>query len=433
MKDEKNQWNKEIFFNNTLSKKLEKFIPLRDKEITIYLCGPTLYDSIHIGNSRPIIVFDALVSFLKVFFRKEERTIKYVRNITDIDEKILNKMNLSNKKYKDFMDEQIRDFNESLSYIQLNTAISCRVTENIQEIIRNIETIIHRGNAYVTQLGNVYFSVENFADYKILTGQNRKDLESVSVENEKDKKKWEDFALWKRMDNQEISWDSPWGRGLPGWHIECSTMATTYLSDRIDIHCGGQDLIFPHHDNEIAQCWGMNGNIFCHYWLHNGMVLVDGKKMSKSLNNFIQLKEIVRDKESGDILKYLMLSTHYHQPLNFSQSKWEDASNNVKKVKKFLKTHENLWECDSYDNFCKKSEIDFLLCDLCKDFNTVGCIFNIHKKIGEFIKIFKDSSKEENFSLLQNIYYEIIFLLNSIAMDYTPFKIERNIIVRESE
>jgi cysteinyl-tRNA synthetase len=194
-------------------------------------------------------------------------------------------------------------------------------------------------------------------------------------------------------------------------------MATVYLADKIDIHGGGQDLIFPHHDNEIAQCWGMNGEIFCHYWLHNGMVLVNGQKMSKSLNNFIQLKEVVKNREEGDILKYLMLSTHYHQPLNFSKQKWEDASNNVKKIKKFLTLHKNLWEQQSYESFLENSEIDLLISDLCKDFNTVACIFNIHKTIKAFNNQLNNNAGE-NVSLLQNYYYQIIFMLNSMAMDY---------------
>ena len=384
-----------IKFFNIINKQLDEFIP--NKVIKLYCCGPTVYDDIHIGNSRPIIIFDALACFLKNYYRHQNITIEYVRNITDIDEKIINKVVQGGFIYKNFIEEQINNFLSLVGLLESFPAKNIRVTDNVDAIIDFIKSLVSKDLAYVTDQGNVYFNTKKCAVYQCLSGAHRQNEESISVVNETDKLHWEDFALWKRtygwdhiqlQDNEyyqgdSIFWSSPWGNGVPGWHIECSTIIKKYLGETIDLHGGGQDLIFPHHDNEIAQCWGLNNKIFCKYWIHNGMVLVNGKKMSKSTGNFIQLKEVVQDKESGDILKYLMLSTHYRQPLNFSQQKLLDAQNNVKKIKNFLKIYGHHYEINEYQEFCKKNLIH-LLEPMVEDFNTVQGLNEIHKWIKQF-------------------------------------------------
>jgi cysteinyl-tRNA synthetase len=418
-----------IKFFNSSNKIYEEFQP--NKVIKIYCCGPTIYDNIHIGNSRPIIIFDSLCCFLKNYYKNDNIKIKYIRNITDIDEKIINKVINNNIKYQDFIDNQINNFLNLTEYIQDFSPKNVRVTDYIDDIIQFIQQLIIKGYAYISTNNNVYFNTKKCPIYQCLSG-NRENIESITVENESDKLHWQDFALWKNIESQlnfheipiinnnnkifqtnnHIFWNSPWGYGIPGWHIECSTIINKELGCDIDIHGGGQDLIFPHHDNEIAQNWGLNNNLFCKYWLHNGMVLINGKKMAKSTGNFIQLKDIIYDKESGYILKYLMLSTHYKQPLNFTQDKWNNSKNNIEKIKTFIINNKNFFNQQDYQEFLKK-DLKYLLQDITNDFNTVNGLNNIHY----WIKQFKINKNFQQFNS-QEIFFNVLFLLNSLGLNF---------------
>jgi cysteinyl-tRNA synthetase len=411
------------FFNN-ITKQLEDFIP--QKSIKIYCCGPTVYDDIHIGNSRPIIIFDALACFLKNYYKDQGIAVEYVRNITDIDEKIINKVIQGGFVYKEFIQNQIKNFLSLMENFESFATKNIRVTDHVIHIIEFIQLLIHKELAYVTDQGNVYFNTKKCPVYQCLSGAHRQNEESISVINESDKIHWEDFALWKRTlgwdhihlegnqyyQGNSIFWSSPWGNGVPGWHIECSTIIRKYLGDTIDIHGGGQDLIFPHHDNEIAQCWAINNEIFCKYWLHNGMVLINGKKMAKSTGNFIQLKDVVQDKDTGNILKYLILSTHYRQPLNFSQQKLLDAQNNVKKIKNFFSQYGHYYDDDQYQQFHKKN-LTHLLDPMAQDFNTVQGLNEVHRWIKQFKAVEKIGVQWET----QQYFFNVIFILESFGLN----------------
>lgn len=424
-----------IKFFNCQNKIYEEFQP--KNIIKIYCCGPTIYDDIHIGNGRPIIVFDSLCCFLKNYYKNDNIEIKFIRNITDIDEKIINKVINNNYNYEKFIDEQLNNFLELMDLIEDFKPSNIRVTNYIESIINLINQLINKGYAYVSNKNNVYFNTKKCSIYQCLSGQDRENQESITVHNEDDKIHWQDFVLWKNIENQlsfneldplqslslnknnkifqtnnHICWKSPWGYGLPGWHIECSTIINELLGSEIDIHGGGQDLIFPHHDNEIAQNFGLNNNLFCKYWLHNGMVLINGKKMAKSTGNFIKLKDIVKDKDSAYILKYLMLSTHYKQPLNFSQDKWNNSENNINKIKNFLINNKSYFDEKHYKEFLKQ-DLKFLLESIENDFNTVNGINQIHYWIKQF-KILKNFQQ----SNLSNIYFNIIFLLDSLGLGF---------------
>ena len=402
---------------NYSTKKYENFEPLSN-EIKIYCCGPTVYDDIHIGNSRPLIVFDALACFLKNYYYNDGISVKYVRNITDIDEKIINKVKENNYDYNEFIHEQINNFYGLLNHLEVFHPINVRVSHCMDSIIDFISMLIEKKYGYISEKNNVYFDTKVCPIYGCLSGPQRENQKSISVINEEDKRHWQDFALWKTQNNEvsfsnTIHWDSPWGQGVPGWHIECSTIIKEYLGDKIDIHGGGQDLIFPHHDNEIAQCWGIHNDLFCSYWIHNGMVLVEGKKMAKSLGNFIKLKDVVHNKQDGHILKYLILSTHYSQPLNFSQDKLINSQNNVKKIKKFLENYKDIFNEDHYKTFLHQNNKEILI-PLTKDFNTVEAINDIHKYIKEFKELMTMDQKE----YCQKIFFKIIFLLDSLSLDF---------------
>lgn len=408
---------------NIITQKLE---PLEFQEIIkIYCCGPTIYDDIHIGNGRPLVIFNALTSFLKKYY--PNKTIKYVRNITDIDEKIINKVLNNNSSYDNFIQKELNNFNELMDYIDAYKPLQIRVTDVIEDIKQYITILIEKDYGYVTNEGNVYFNVKKFPHYKCIC-RHTDDKPSITTENEKDKHHWEDFALWKRIYNYDeintdgihqtqdkIFWSSPWGNGIPGWHIECSTIINKYLGDVIDIHGGGQDLMFPHHDNELAQNWGLYEKIFCHHWLHNGMVLIDGKKMAKSTGNFIHLKNIVKDEYSGNVFKYLILSTHYRQPLNFSENKWKDASNNFSKIFKFIHNHkESFWNKDDYQKFINEDN-QWLLDPITHDFNTVIGLNEIHK----WIKNFKNIYQLKQMDLAKNYYFYGIFIGESLGFNFS--------------
>lgn len=300
---------------NTLTRRKEELKTIDEGEVKIYACGPTVYNYIHIGNARPICVFDTLRRYLEYRGYK----VKYVQNFTDIDDKIIKKAIEENSDYKTVSEKYIEEFWTDAHGLNFREAtVHPKATENIDEIINIIQTLVDKGFAYLVENGDVYFSPKKFDEYGKLSHQPLEDLEAGARINIGElKKEPMDFALWKGAKPGEPYWESPWGKGRPGWHIECSAMAGRYLGKTIDIHCGGQDLIFPHHENEIAQSECCNGVPFANYWMHNGYINVDNVKMSKSLGNFFTVRDVA-EKYGYEPIRYLMISSQYRSPINYS-------------------------------------------------------------------------------------------------------------------
>src|SRR5699024_5362058 len=300
---------------NTLTRKKEEFLPIKKDEISMYNCGPTVYDFIHVGNARPLVVFDTL----RRFFIYKGYDVKFVVNFTDVDDKIIEKANKENTTLKAISERYIDAFMEDAEGLNLYDyeTINPRATEFINEMIKFIEGLVDKGAAYNVD-GNVYFNIESAKDYGKLSKKNLDELRSGSrIEVNKEKKNPMDFALWKKAKSEEPYWESPWGKGRTGWHIECSVMAKSLLGDTIDIHSGGEDLQFPHHENEIAQSETLADKPFANYWLHNGMITVNNQKMAKSEGNFFTIKDI-SDEYSLEALRLFLLFANYKSTNNFS-------------------------------------------------------------------------------------------------------------------
>ncbi len=315
-------------FYNTLTGKKEEFIPLEPGKVKMYACGPTVYDYFHIGNARTFIIFDALRRYLK--YRGYDVT--FVQNFTDVDDKIINRAREEGVPPGEISEKFIQIYFEDSETLGIERAdIYPKVTENIDEIIEFIEELIDKGYAYESE-GDVYFDVSKFEDYGKLSKQNLEELQlGARVEISEQKRNPLDFALWKAAKPNELNWESPWGAGRPGWHIECSAMANRYLGETIDIHGGGGDLIFPHHENEIAQSEARSGKPFANYWLHVGYLNIDNKKMSKSLGNFFTPREIAKEFDLENF-RFLILSAHYRSPINFSRELLESAKNGLDRL-----------------------------------------------------------------------------------------------------
>ena len=300
---------------NTMTRQKEEFVPLQEGEAKIYACGPTVYNYIHIGNARPICVFDVLRRYLEYRGMK----VTFVQNFTDIDDKIINKANEEGTDYLTVSRRYMEEYKKDAAGLNVRPAtVHPLATENIGEILDIIGTLVEKGYAYPVENGDVYFRTKKFKEYGKLSHQPLEDLQAgarISVGDVKEDAM--DFAVWKGSKPGEPYWESPWGKGRPGWHIECSAMVRRYLGKTIDIHCGGQDLIFPHHENEIAQSECCNGTPFARYWMHNGYINVDNQKMSKSLHNFFTVREVA-EKYGYEPNRYLMVSSHYRMPINYS-------------------------------------------------------------------------------------------------------------------
>ena len=300
---------------NTLTRRKEELKTITPGEVKIYACGPTVYNYIHIGNSRPLCVFDTLRRYLEYRGYK----VNFVQNFTDIDDKIIKKAIEENSDYKTVSEKYIKEFWTDAKGLNFREAtVHPKATENIDEIINIITTLVEKGYAYPVENGDVYFSPKKFSGYGKLSHQPLEELEAGARINIGElKREPMDFALWKGAKPGEPYWESPWGKGRPGWHIECSAMVHRFLGNTIDIHCGGQDLIFPHHENEIAQSECCNGVPFAHYWMHNGYINVDNVKMSKSLGNFFTVRDVA-EKYGYEPIRYLMISSQYRSPINYS-------------------------------------------------------------------------------------------------------------------
>ena len=315
-------------FYNTMSNKIEEFKTIENGKVKMYVCGPTVYNYIHLGNARPIIVFDTLARY----FKYRGYDVTYIQNFTDVDDKIIKRSNEEGISVEQVTEKYIEGFFEDIEPLNISDdIIRPKVTENMPEIIEIIKKLIDEGFAYEKD-GNVFFEVKKFEEYGSLSNQKIDELEiGARVDIMEEKNNPLDFALWKRKKEGEPYWDSPWGQGRPGWHIECSAMAKKYLGDTFDIHGGGQDLVFPHHENEIAQSrCAYHGN-FANYWLHNGFIQVNGDKMSKSLGNFFLLREIL-GKFPGNVVRLFILGTHYRKPINFSMDNMEDSRKTLKNI-----------------------------------------------------------------------------------------------------
>ncbi len=301
---------------NTFNRKKEIFKPLNSAEVMIYACGPTVYNFIHIGNARPLCVFDVLRRYLEYKGYK----VTYVQNFTDVDDKIIKKAISNKSDFSAISEKYIEEYKKDAIGLNIKKATyHPKATENINEIIKIISGLIDKGFAYKVANGDVYFKTRKFKNYGKLSNQTIDELQSgARIHIDEAKNDPLDFALWKSAKPGEPFWESPWSKGRPGWHIECSAMVQKYLGKTIDIHCGGQDLIFPHHENEIAQSECFTGTKFANYWIHNGYINVDSKKMSKSLNNFFTVREIA-EKYGYEPIRYLMISSHYRSPINYSE------------------------------------------------------------------------------------------------------------------
>lgn len=314
---------------NTLTRKKEEFVPLSKDEVKIYVCGPTVYNYFHIGNARPFVVFDTLRRYMEYRGMK----VNFVQNFTDVDDKIINRAKEEGITAEEVGEKYIKEyFDDTKALNVIKATTHPKVSENIQQIIDFVSDLIEKGFAYEAD-GDVYFSTRKFEGYGKLSKQDVDELEAgARVMIEEKKKDPLDFALWKaRKVDSEIAWESPWGMGRPGWHIECSAMSKRYLGETIDIHAGGQDLTFPHHENEIAQSEAHNGKPFAHYWMHNGYITIDNQKMSKSLGNFFTVRDIRKEYE-GEVIRYFLLSGHYRNPINFSKELMEQAKNSLARM-----------------------------------------------------------------------------------------------------
>ena len=365
---------------NSLTRKKELFKPLKPNEITMYACGPTVYDNPHVGNARTLVVFDILYRLLKLIYKN----VNYVRNITDVDDKIIDASKKNNKSIKEITQSITKVFHDNCK--SLNCELPTKepkATDHIKEMVVMTESLIEKKFAYVNE-GHVYFSVDSFNDYGKLSNKNLDELKSGSrIKVSKLKKNPMDFVLWKPSEEKDPGWDSPWGRGRPGWHLECSVMSEKYLGKNFDIHGGGLDLIFPHHENEIAQsCCNNSSNYFANYWVHNGFVTINKEKMSKSLGNIITISNAVK-KYSGQVVRLALLSAHYSQPLDWNSELLENQKATIEKWYK-------LYEKTEDKNILDISET------LLDDLNTPGFIAKIHELYNIAIKGDKKSKVSFN-------------------------------------
>ncbi|WPC41780.1 cysteine--tRNA ligase [Clostridium sp. JS66] len=385
---------------NTITRKKEEFIPLSEKEVKMYVCGPTVYNFFHIGNARTFVVFDTIRRYLEYRGYK----VKFIQNFTDIDDKMIKRANGDNITVKELGDKFIEEYYKDADSLNIERAtVNPRATEYINEIVDFVKELIDRGYAYEVD-GDVYFHTKKFKDYGKLSGQNLEDLQAgARIRVDERKKDPMDFAVWKSQKPGEPAWKSPWGMGRPGWHIECSCMAYNLLGETIDIHAGGSDLAFPHHENEIAQSEARTGKTFAKYWMHSAFVNVNNEKMSKSLNNFFTAREIL-EKYDSDVIRLFMLSGHYRTQINFSIESLESMKAAMDRLYNSISNLESLLEETKEEELMDK-EVEYIktlsgykekyIEKMDDDFNTadaVSVIFDLIRDINTNVKI--DSSKE---------------------------------------
>jgi len=405
--------NKDIFLTNNLSNQKEKFIPIDEKKIGMYVCGPTVYDNPHIGNARPLVIFDILFKVLKYKYGKD--SISYVRNITDVDDKIIKTSKENNISISDLTKKVINNFTDDCEFLICEKpSEQPKATEHIYLMVEMITQLIDKGFAYESNK-HIYFQVNKFNDYGKLSNKKLKDLIAGSrVEVSDNKKNPEDFVLWKPSTDDEPFWDSPWGKGRPGWHLECSAMAKNFLGSEFDIHGGGIDLLFPHHENEIAQSrCANNTKTFANYWVHNAFVTMSSEKMSKSQGNILRIKDF-KDKINGQIIRLALMSAHYKQPLDWNDKLLEDCKSTIEK-----------WY-NVYLPIKTPSKIpEDMLSPLYDDLNTPGYISNLHKLFD------KANEGNDNDKKIFTSACNFIGILNQTKIEWSNFKKKKSMISEE--
>ena len=396
--------NKDIFLTNNLSNKKEKFVPINEKKIGMYVCGPTVYDNPHIGNARPLVIFDILFKVLKCKYGKT--SVNYVRNITDIDDKIIKSAQENNASILDLTKKIINSFSEDCKFLNCEApSEEPKATDHIDLMIKMISELISKDFAYEKN-NHVYFQVNKFNDYGKLSNKKLEDLIAGSrVEVSVNKKNPEDFVLWKPSTKEDPFWDSPWGKGRPGWHLECSAMSKFFLGKEFDIHGGGIDLLFPHHENEIAQSRCVNDTeVLANYWVHNAFVTLSNEKMSKSQGNILKIKDF-KDKFNGQVVRLALMSAHYKQPLDWNDKLLGDCKNTIEK-----------WYT-VYLSLNTLSKIpDEMLLPLYDDLNTPGYIANLHKLFD------KANNGDDNDKKIFVSACNFIGILNDTKKEWTDFK-----------
>jgi len=415
---------------NTLSGSKEEFVPLVPGKVGMYVCGVTVYDYCHIGHARANIVFDVVYRYLQY----AGYDVTYVRNYTDVDDKIINRANERGIPAQQLAEQFIRAFDEDMAALGVKRAtIEPKATEHIGDIIAIIRQLIDKGHAYAAQ-GDVYFAVGTFGDYLKLSGRNLEEMQAgARIAPGEHKRNPMDFALWKAAKPGEPAWDSPWGAGRPGWHIECSAMSTRFLGESFDIHGGGKDLVFPHHENEIAQSECAHGRPFAKYWLHNGFVNVNSEKMSKSLGNFFTIREILQ-KYDAETVRFFILSAHYRSPIDFSDRNLEEAQAGLSRIYEGLQAAQVALEGPGADDSTVSDEqgevigrLDALESAFCEamddDFNTalaLGHIFDAVRGINRIVAAGWHLNSELVYDALQRAAYRIVRLGAVIGAFQSP-------------
>ena len=405
-----------IFNSQTSSK--EKFKPLKKGKINMYVCGMTIYDYCHIGHARTFFSFDVMVNFFKYL----NYEVNYVRNITDIDDKIIQKAKEEEVPFNLITDKFIKAMNDDFKALNIQPpSIEPKVSEHIEDILEMIENLESNNFAYSGENSDVYFDIEKFPDYGKLSNRVQEDLDSGSrIEIDKNKKNPNDFVLWKKT-SEEPTWDSKWGRGRPGWHIECSAMSNKYLGNNFDIHGGGLDLKFPHHENEIAQSECANDSDFANYWIHVAPLNVDGKKMSKSLGNYLTIRDLLNDYHP-EVLKTFFLLTHYRKPINFTASSINEAKNILDKL------YESLKDAKKFDSSkVDRKKIESFKEALEDDFNTSKALKILQKISQDLNSTRENKGAEEILSNTLKVLGNIIGIFNDASQDYFQYGLNQKI------
>ncbi len=419
---------------NTLSRRKEEFVPLEPGKVKMYVCGPTVYNFIHIGNARPMIIFDTV----RRYFEYKGYDVNYVSNFTDVDDKIIKKAIEEGVDAETISQRYIAECKKDMADMNVKPATTHpQATQEIQGMLEMIQTLIDKGHAYVAADGTVYFRTKSFKDYGKLSHKNLDEMMSgfreLKVTGEENKEDPSDFVLWKPKKEGEPYWESPWCQGRPGWHIECSVMSKKYLGEQIDIHAGGEDLIFPHHENEIAQSEAANDKTFANYWMHNGFLNIDNKKMSKSLGNFFTVREI-GEKYDLQVLRFFMLSAHYRSPINFSAELMEASKNGLERIVTAAERLKELLAKASGDAYTEtEKEYQKTVSELVAkyeaamddDFNTADAI----SAVFELVKL-ANSTADENSS---KAYVELLSGTIAKLCDVLGVKTERKAEVLDSE
>jgi len=393
---------------NTLNGKKEAFDPVEPGKVGMYVCGPTVYDSCHIGHARSVIVFDVIARYLAL----QNFDVTYVRNFTDVDDKIINRANQLGITSEELAEKYIKEFHEDMDALNVKRpTIEPKATQHIDQIISVIELLIKKDFAY--QIDNdVYFAVDKSKDYGKLSGRKLEDMVAGSrIEVDERKQNPFDFALWKAAKPDEPFWESPWGKGRPGWHIECSAMSSEYLGKTFDIHGGGKDLIFPHHENEIAQSESAFGKLFAKYWIHNGFVNIDHEKMSKSLGNFLMIKDVIKDNHP-EAVRLFLLSNHYRSPIDFTDKSISEANAGLDKIYTFLgRIEDRIGEIANDENIESGPCMELFCQAMDDDFNTargIGILFDTVRKFNRMMDDSDETIAKKDINSFQQVRKDIL-------------------------